>query len=112
MPGVYFQGKICKVRKSVLYPKIDLTRIRANALEEKELFLLANNVPFDDRANLKANLEDLRASLIGRVSILCRKRPPTGSFETAPCRHCRRYAPGWWSQRIQEAVERWIDVFQ
>lgn len=38
--------------------------IRANSLEEKELFLLANNVPFDDRVNMKANLEDMRVSLI------------------------------------------------
>src|SRR5665647_128129 len=38
--------------------------IRANQLEEKELFLLANNVPFDDRANMRANIEDLKPSLI------------------------------------------------
>lgn len=38
--------------------------IRANQLEEKELFLLANNVPYDDRANLLANLEDMRSSLL------------------------------------------------
>ena len=38
--------------------------IRANQLEEKELFLLANNVPFDDRANMKANVADLKSSFI------------------------------------------------
>lgn len=38
--------------------------IRANRNEEKELFMLANNIPFDDRANLKANIEDLKPSLI------------------------------------------------
>lgn len=38
--------------------------IRANQLEKKELFLLANNVPFDDRANMRANIEDLKPSLI------------------------------------------------
>lgn len=38
--------------------------IRANQLDEKELFMLADNVPFDDRANMKANIEDMRASLI------------------------------------------------
>lgn len=38
--------------------------IRANINEEKELFMLANNVPFDDRVNLKANIEDLKPPLI------------------------------------------------
>lgn len=36
--------------------------IRANQLEEKELFMLANNIPFDDRANLTANIADMRSS--------------------------------------------------
>lgn len=57
------EGKSVKSEKAYYIRKLSNT-IRANALEEKELFLLANNVPFDDRANLKANLEDLRASLI------------------------------------------------
>jgi ATP-dependent DNA helicase RecG len=38
--------------------------IRADRNEEKELFMLASNIPFDDRANLKANIEDLKPSLI------------------------------------------------
>lgn len=38
--------------------------IRANRLEEKELFLLADNVPYDDRANFTANLEDMKSSLL------------------------------------------------
>ncbi|MBP3478698.1 MAG: AAA family ATPase, partial [Oscillospiraceae bacterium] len=38
--------------------------IRANALEEKELILLANNQPYDDRANLMARVEDMKSSLI------------------------------------------------
>lgn len=38
--------------------------IRANQLEEKELFMLANNVPYDDRANLTANIADMRSSLL------------------------------------------------
>ena len=57
------KGKSVKSEKAYYIRKLSNT-IRANALEEKELFLLANNVPFDDRANLKANLEDLRARLI------------------------------------------------
>ena len=57
------EGKSVKSEKAYYIRKLSNT-IRANALEEKELFLLANSVPFDDRANLKANLEDLRASLI------------------------------------------------
>lgn len=38
--------------------------IRANAYEEKELFMLANSIPFDDRANMNAHIEDMRPSLI------------------------------------------------
>jgi len=38
--------------------------IRANQLEEKELFLLAGNIPFDDRPNMAANIEDMRSSLL------------------------------------------------
>lgn len=38
--------------------------IRANRNEEKELFMLADNIPFDDRANMKANIEDLKPPLI------------------------------------------------
>ena len=38
--------------------------IRANQLEEKELFMLTNNVPYDDRPNMSANIEDLKSSLI------------------------------------------------
>lgn len=38
--------------------------IRANQLEEKELFMLANNIPYDDRINLQANIADMRSSLL------------------------------------------------
>ena len=38
--------------------------IRANQLEEKELFMLANNQPYDDRPNPAARPEDLKSSLI------------------------------------------------
>lgn len=38
--------------------------IKANQLEEKELFMLANNVPYDDRVNLTANIADMRSSLL------------------------------------------------
>lgn len=38
--------------------------IKANPLEEKELFMLAGSTPFDDRANMTANIEDMRSSLI------------------------------------------------
>ena len=38
--------------------------IRANQLEEKELFMLANNQPYDDRPNPAAKTEDLKTSLI------------------------------------------------
>jgi ATP-dependent DNA helicase RecG len=38
--------------------------IRANQQEEQELFMLANNVPFDDRVNMTAAITDLKSSLI------------------------------------------------
>lgn len=38
--------------------------IKANQLEEKELILLANNVPYDDRVNYQAKIPDLKSSLI------------------------------------------------
>lgn len=38
--------------------------IKANQLEEKELFMLANNQPYDDRPNPTARIEDLKSSLI------------------------------------------------
>ena len=38
--------------------------IRANQLEEKELMMLANSVPYDDRVNYNAKLSDLKPSLI------------------------------------------------
>ena len=38
--------------------------IKANQLEEKELILLADNVPYDDRVNYQAKIPDLKSSLI------------------------------------------------
>lgn len=38
--------------------------IKANQLEEKELMLLADNVPYDDRVNYQAKIPDLKSSLI------------------------------------------------
>ncbi|MDO5844787.1 MAG: putative DNA binding domain-containing protein [Methanocorpusculum sp.] len=38
--------------------------IQANSKDEKELFSLSETVPFDDRINNKAEVEDLRSSLI------------------------------------------------
>lgn len=38
--------------------------IKANQLEEKELMLLAKNVPYDDRVNYQAKIPDLKSSLI------------------------------------------------
>ena len=38
--------------------------LKANQLEEKELMLLANNVPYDDRVNYQAKIPDLKSSLI------------------------------------------------
>lgn len=38
--------------------------IRANQLEEKELILLSDNVPFDDRIHYHSKISDLKSSLI------------------------------------------------
>ena len=38
--------------------------IRTNQLEEKELMMLANSVPYDDRVNYNAKVSDLKPSLI------------------------------------------------
>lgn len=52
-----------KAKKAYYISKMS-NSIRANALEEKELILLANNQPYDDRANLMARVEDMKSSLI------------------------------------------------
>lgn len=62
-PVAFPTEKSAKAEKAYYIRKLSNT-IRANQLEEKELFMLANNVPFDDRANMTANVEDMRASLI------------------------------------------------
>ena len=62
-PVAFPTEKSAKAEKAYYVRKLSNT-IRANQLEEKELFMLANNVPFDDRANMTANVEDMRASLI------------------------------------------------
>lgn len=38
--------------------------LKANQLEERELFLLAGNQPYDDRPNMNASIQDLRAPLL------------------------------------------------
>lgn len=62
-PVAFPTEKSAKSEKAYYIRKLSNT-IRANQLEEKELFMLANNVPFDDRANMTANVEDMRTSLI------------------------------------------------
>ena len=62
-PTVINSEKSAKSDKAYYIRKLSNT-IKANAIEEKELFMLANNVPYDDRANMQANVEDLQPSLI------------------------------------------------
>jgi len=38
--------------------------IKANVRDEQELFTLSESIPFDDRVNIKADIEDLRPSII------------------------------------------------
>lgn len=62
-PVSFPSEKSTRFEKGCYIRKLSNT-IRANILEEKELFLLADNVPFDDRANMKAEILDMRSSLI------------------------------------------------
>lgn len=61
---VAFPTEKAKKAEKAYYIRKMSNSIRANPLEERELILLANNQPYDDRANLTARVEDLRASLI------------------------------------------------
>lgn len=61
---VTFPTEKAKKAEKAYYIRKMSNSIRANALEEKELILLANNQPYDDRANLIARIEDMKSSLI------------------------------------------------
>lgn len=61
---VAFPTEKAKKAEKAYYIRKMSNSIRANALEEKELILLANNQPYDDRANLMARVEDMKSSLI------------------------------------------------
>lgn len=62
-PAVFPNDKSAKAGK-VYYIRKHSTTTRANQIEEKELFMLANNIPFDDRANMSASVDDMRPGLI------------------------------------------------
>lgn len=62
-PAAFPTEKAAKSEK-VYYIRKMSNSIRANQLEEKELFMLANNQPYDDRPNPTARIEDLKSSLI------------------------------------------------
>ncbi|HCT93064.1 MAG TPA: AAA family ATPase [Lachnospiraceae bacterium] len=62
-PSAFPTEKAVKSEK-VYYIRKMSNSIRANQLEEKELFMLANNQPYDDRPNPAAKTEDLKSSLI------------------------------------------------
>lgn len=53
-----------KKREYAYYIRKMSNTIRANNLEEKELMLLANSVPYDDRVNYNSKISDLKPSLI------------------------------------------------
>ncbi len=61
---VAFPTEKAKKAEKAYYIRKMSNSIRANTLEEKELILLANSQPYDDRANLMARVEDLKSSLI------------------------------------------------
>lgn len=62
-PIAFPTEKAKKAEKAYYIRKLS-NSIRANALEEKELILLANNQPYDDRANMMARVEDMKSSLV------------------------------------------------
>jgi len=62
-PVSFPSEKSAKWEKAYYIRKMANT-IRANSHEEQELFMLANNVPFDDRVNMTATVADLKSSLI------------------------------------------------
>ena len=61
---INFPNEKTKKAEKAYYIRKMSNSIRANQLEERELFLLANNLPFDDRANLQSQIGDMKASLI------------------------------------------------
>lgn len=62
-PIAFPAEKAARAEKAYYIRKMS-NSIRANQLDEKELFMLANNVPYDDRMNISANIGDLKPSLI------------------------------------------------
>lgn len=62
-PTAFPTAKAIKADKAYYIRKMS-NSIRANHLDEKELFMLANNQPYDDRPHLAAQIEDLKSSLI------------------------------------------------
>ena len=62
-PIAFPTEKAAKSEKAYYIRKMS-NSIRANQLEEKELFMLASNQPYDDRPNPAARIEDLKSSLI------------------------------------------------
>lgn len=62
-PVAFPTTKSAKADKAYYIRKMS-NSIKANQLEERELLMLANNQPYDDRPNLTARVEDLKSSLI------------------------------------------------
>lgn len=62
-PTAFPTEKAAKADKAYYIRKMS-NSIRANPMEEKELFMLASNQPYDDRPNFTAQIDDLKASLI------------------------------------------------
>ncbi len=62
-PIAFASERAKKSEKAYYIRKLSST-IRANQADEKELFMLASNQPYDDRPNPGARIEDLKPSLI------------------------------------------------
>lgn len=62
-PITFPTEKSARLEKAYYIRKLS-SSIQANQAEQKELFMLANNQPYDDRPNLSARIDDLRSSLL------------------------------------------------
>jgi len=57
-------GRLSALSANAYYIRRLSSTIKANAKDEQELFTLSQNIPYDDRVNLKADIEALRPALI------------------------------------------------
>ena len=110
-PGAFPNEEGRKTDKAYFIRKGSVT-VKANQNEVRELFALADNIPFDDRPNANASLDDIQDNLISsflysvdsKLQLQTKTLPLPG--ENQGDASCRR--PG----RGSQALERSPDVLQ